>query len=480
MISGAFLPPPTARADDGRQMPNVLVIAIDDLNDWVNCMDAYPGTVHTPNLDALAQRGRLFTNAHVSQARCGPSRNAILLGQQPWNTGLYENGHPWYANYPDAITIPRFFRKHGYTVVGAGKIFHQGPAYNHPDCWDEYPRFDMSYRWLPEGAPINQIDRDEHRIYPTMDWGALEYPNEVMHDQRTVDWIVEFLKRDHDKPFFAAAGIILPHIPWYAPPEFFDLYPLEDVVLPAMPEDDLDDLPAFARRSIGSTADFRTIRDLGKHKEAVQAYLACISYVDHLIGQMVSALNESSYADNTIVVVFSDHGFHLGEKERWHKFTLWERSTRVPLIITAPSIVDPGVPTNQAVGLIDLYPTLSQLAGLPAPNDLDGESLVPLLKDPAAKRETPVLSINRPRDFSVRNERWRYIRYREGSEELYDHSRDPNEWTNLASDPEYTEIKTSLEKWIPETSAAAAPVQHLTHAFDLESRTWTPKEETNP
>src|SRR5688572_25842230 len=231
--------------------PNVLMICIDDMNDWVNCLKSYRGTVHTPNIDRLASRGRLFANAHTAFPMCGPSRNAILLGMNPWRTGMYYNGHPWKPNLPDAVPLPAHFKASGYHVGGAGKIFHQGPAYNVPELWTEYENFDRGYKWLPESGPLNGIDRTKHKLYASMDWGALEEPHPVMYDHLTVKWTIEQLNRIHDRPFFVTAGIILPHIPWYAPQRFFDMYPLEDVQRPLAPEDDLNDVPAAARQGKG-------------------------------------------------------------------------------------------------------------------------------------------------------------------------------------------------------------------------------------
>jgi arylsulfatase A-like enzyme len=248
--------------------PNVLMICTDDMNDWVNCLRSYRGTVHTPNIDRLAARGRLFTNAHTAFPMCGPSRNAILLGMNPWRTGMYYNGHPWKPNVPDAVPMQSHFKANGYYVAGAGKIFHQGAAYNVPELWDQYLDFDRSYQWVPESGPVSDIDRSKHKLYVTMDWGAVEETDPVMHDQRTVKWTVEQLGRAHDRPFFITAGIILPHIPWYAPQRFFDLYPLESVQLPIAPADDLDDVPAVARRK---QPDLAAIDAAGKRREAVRA-----------------------------------------------------------------------------------------------------------------------------------------------------------------------------------------------------------------
>ena len=468
----AALPAPAA---DQPTRPNVLMISVDDMNDWVNSLRSYRGVVHTPNIDRLAARGRLFSNAHCASPMCGPSRNAVLSGLNPATTGLYDNSSPLYYNYPNLVSLPRHLHDNGYHVAGVGKVFHQNAGMNDPTAWDEYPNFDYryDYAWLPPHAPVNGIDRKQHKLYPTMDWGPLEEGSRAMHDGPAVDWSIGFLRRKHDKPFFLATGIILPHIPWFAPKKFFDLYPLDSVKLPPEKADDLDDVPAeVARRT---PLDLATMRELGKLPEAIQAYLACISYVDDLVGRLVDALDKSAYRDNTIVILWSDHGFHFGEKNWFHKFTLWERSTRVPFVIAGPGVDRPGVPTARPVSLLDIYPTLIDLCRLPAKPELEGVSVAPLLKDPAYARREPALIGFRPGDFSVRTERWRYIRYKAGGEELYDHENDPNEWTNLAGDPQYRQLKEELAAWIPAKVTPPAPISTGTHTYDAMAREWKPK-----
>lgn len=457
-----------AQEADSSRRPNVLMICIDDLNDFVNCMNSYPGKVHTPNIDRLAARGRLFTNAHCTASMCGPSRNSILSGKYPWTTGLYSNRDVFLKHLQPSEAMPAHFKAAGYYVAGAGKIFHQGARYNSRELWNEYHRFDTEYVWIPEGHPINGLDRKKYKMYPTMDWGPLEPPNIAMYDDETTRYAAEFLGRKHEQPFFLAAGIVLPHIPWYAPRKFFDMYPLEDVALPPVKQNDLDDVPKAATRHIGLwRQDLPAIDKAGKRVEAVRAYLACISYVDFLVGEMLDTLDAGPNANNTIVVLWSDHGWHLGEKDWWHKFTLWERSTRVPLVIAGPEVNQPGAACSRPASLVDIYPTLIEMCGIPPRNDLDGISLVPQLKNPKAERDHPALTTYMRGDHAVRNERWRYIRYYNGEEELYDHETDPNEWTNLAGDSQYDAIKGELAAWIPQvdkvdaggnpTAAKAAP-----------------------
>lgn len=473
-ILGLITAAPISFASPEPARPNVLMISIDDLNDWVNCLHSYGGKVYTPNIDRLAARGRLFTNAHSVVSRCGPSRNATFSGLNPWTTGCYDNGTPMYYNHPDFATLPRYLRDNGYHTAGVGKLFHQTMGFNDPTAWDEYPNYDHHYgsAWLPARAPLNGLDHEKHHLGPSLDWGPLEEGSSVTYDRQTVDRSVEFLRRLHDGPFFLAAGVFLPHIPLYAPQKYFDLYPLESIVMPPVKSDDMDDIPAVANRM---TREMASILKLNKLRDEIQAYLACITYVDAQIGRLLDALEASAYHDNTVIVLWSDHGYHFGEKNQMHKFTLWERATRVPLIIAGPGVKQAGVTTTRPVSLLDLYPTLIDLCDLPAKPELDGVSLLPLLKDPASPRMDPALMSARPGDFAVRTERWRYIRYRAGEEELYDHESDPNEWTNLAADPRHRALKADLAKWIPATLAPPGRIRSQTHSYNSVSRRWIPK-----
>jgi arylsulfatase A-like enzyme len=472
LLMAIVSPSSSASADPAR--PNVLMISVDDMNDWVNVLGSYRGTVHTPNIDRLAARGRLFTNAHCPSPMCGPSRNAILSGLNPATTGLYDNATPLYYNHPEIVPLPRHMKDNGYHVAGIGKNFHQNAGMNDPTAWDEYPNYDYRYEyaWLPPHAPLGGVDRTRHKLYVTLDWGPLEEGSRVMHDAPAVDWSIAFLRRTHDKPFFLATGIIMPHLPWYAPQRFFDLYPLDSVQLPPEKPDDLDDVPAVARRT---SPDLATLQETGKLREVIQAYLACISYADDLLGRLIDTLDQSAYRDNTVVIFWSDHGYHWGEKDWLQKFTLWERSTRVPFVIAGPGVVQPGTPCGRAVSLLDVYPTVIDLCGLPGKPELEGVSLQRLLADPAAPRGEPVLTGFRPGDFTVRTDRWRYIRYGAGGEELYDHENDSHEWNNLAMDPQHAALKAELSEWIPETFAEPAPISARTHAYDALERAWKPK-----
>jgi arylsulfatase A-like enzyme len=448
--------------------PNVLMIVVDDMNDWVGCLGGHPD-VKTPNIDRLALRGMLFTNAHVAAPVCNPSRVATLTGRNPGSTGIYNNGVVWHEALRDVPSIPQHFKTNGYHVVGGGKVNHHMPGFNRPSDWHDYfaQRFDSHYqdrlargldvrnfRW-PEGFPLNQLEAVKRFSTPPknaneFDWGALDKADNEMADGQLVMWVEEFLAQPAKEPFFLAAGIYRPHLPFYAPRQYFDMYPQDTLSLPPIKADDCDDLPKGGKEMAADRrGDYDLVMQAGKYRELLQAYLANITFADVLVGRLLDALDTSPHAKNTIVVLWSDHGWHLGEKQHLHKFTLWERSTHVPFIIAAPGITSQNAHTARPVGLIDLFPTLIELCSLPLVDKLDGQSLVPLLKKPTLDWEKPVLTTHGQGNHSLRSERWRYIRYADGGQELYDHTVDPNEWNNLADEPGYSDVIAGLAQWLP-------------------------------
>ena len=469
--------------DASHTTPNVLFLAVDDMKDWVGCLGGYEGRVLTPNIDRLAKGGTLFRNAHCPSPKCAPSRAAILTGLRPSTTGLYDNGHWLLPNYPEAVTLPAYFRDAGYEVAGAGKIFHHTAGNHPPNQWDDFhpirfrndPWFRGSkknYPWSssgpnPKGFPFSQVVGLGHEN----DWGSLDIEAAEYDDARSTKYATDFLRAEHDQPFFLACGLFRPHLPWYVPKEYFELYPLDEIQLPPTRPDDLDDLPEEALKlAKDRRSDWKAIKNQQKWKFAIQAYLASISYADRQLGVVLSALAASPYAANTIVVLWSDHGWHLGSKGHWHKSTLWEEATRVPLIIDAPGL-DPGV-CDAPVSLISLFPTLLDLCGQPIPEKLDGPTLVPLLKDSKARWTEPAVIEFRRGNAAVRDARYRYIRYSDGGEELYDHATDPAEWHNLVDRPEMQTIKQRLSKWLPAKWADAAATKSQ-FDFDPEKFQWT-------
>lgn len=457
--------------------PNVLLISVDDMKDWVGYLGGYEGTVYTPNLDQLAAQGIAFTNAHTAATVCCPSRNAMMLGKRPSTTGLYNNGQWWKAALPNEVTMPQYFRQQGYYSAGAGKVFHHTPGNNPPCSWDEYQEqvfddpwnfaewtperyfLDYGYRGpivpFPEWKPLNGLF--PHKA--ESDWGPIPGKKEEEYgDVQAVNFTRDFLKRSHDQPFFLAVGTYRPHLPWHVPSSYFDKYPLDEIVLPEVKEDDLADVPTEGKQLARATSkEFQTIKEAGQWKQAIQAYLASITFADKQIGDILSALENSKYKDNTIIVLWSDHGWHLGSKEHWHKQTLWEEATRIPFIIKAPGVTQAGQFCDQPVDMVNVFPTLLNLCGLPPKDDLDGHDMTPLLRAPNASWEYPAMSEIKTGNVSVRTRHWRYTRYMDGTEELYDHSKDPGEWVNLAADTQYETIKAAHRQWIPQSFATPVP-----------------------
>jgi len=422
--------------------PNVLFIAVDDLNDWIQPLGGHPDA-RTPNLDRLAERGVLFTRAYCSAPACNPSRASLLSGVHPTTSGVYHNQSPWRRAMADLTTLPRWYRKHGYHVAGGGKIFH-GTS-NDPDAWDEYVR--QSRDPLPEDRPLNGIPQAAH-----FDWGPIDVPEESMGDRKIADWAARFLSEPREKPFFLAVGFYRPHLPWHVPREWFRDFAPESVKLPEVKEGDLDDVPA-AGKAFARRGDHRRVVERDQWRKAVASYLASMRFVDAMIGRVIDALDSGPHASRTIVVLWGDHGWHLGEKEHWRKFALWEEATRVPLMVVAPGVTKEKSRSARTVSLLDLYPTLVELCDLPRPEWLEGRSLVPLLSNPTSEWDRPVVTTHGLGNHAVRSERYRLIRYADGSEELYDHEKDPREWTNIASLPESKEIIEKLERFLPTKEA---------------------------
>jgi arylsulfatase A-like enzyme len=282
-----------------------------------------------------------------------------------------------------------------------------------------------------------------------------------MGDGKVANWAAEQLGSNLKKPFFLSIGFRKPHAPWHVPRKYFEMYTPDSITLPQTREDDLEDVPEIAVELASDFKRQQEIIDAGELGNTLQGYLASVSFVDPMIGRFLDALYSSPYAEDTIVVLWSDHGFHLGEKECWSKGTLWEESTRVPFIVSVPGLTEPGARCSRPVSLLDIYPTLIDLCGLTARDELEGTSIRPLLQDPDTPWERPAITTLRQDAHSVRSERWRYIRYQDGSEELYDHENDEHEWTNLASDPQYAPVKDELARWLPEVSAPDAPKRSL-------------------
>ena len=439
---------PRQRAKKGS--PNILFITVDDLNDWVGCLGGNPDA-QTPNLDRLAQQSVLFNNAHCQVALCNASRESMLTGMYASKTGIYGNKSkrtkPAYAT---AKHMPVWFGEHGYRTMCMGKIYHKD--HGKKSRWDEIgPKTE---RWGPRPPNGFQFtERFGKDAKASLAWAALDIEVGGMPDEKIAAWGIEKLKRDYDQPFFLALGFYKPHTPLTAPKRYFDQFDRASLKLPVVLENDLDDVPEIGRRWVLDRQKIIAEEAVKKYsptyrRELVHAYHACIALVDDCVGQVLDQLDKSPYADNTIVVLCSDHGWHLGEKNHWRKWMPWEESTRSLLIVRAPKASGNGSVSERTVGLIDIYPTLADLCELEPPSNLQGESFRSLLQNPEGSWKRPALTSTKAGNHTVRSERWRYIRYSDGSEELYDHDNDPNEWHNLADDPSMESIKKEHGEWI--------------------------------
>jgi len=439
---------PVRAQEQAAAKPNVLVIFVDDLNHWVGPLGRNKQAI-TPNIDRLAARGVTFTSAHAAAPACNPSRAALLSGLRPSTTGVYDNMVDWRPYIGRDKTLITLFRSNGYTTLGAGKIYHA--AYARNDEWDEYG----TEREKP-CALLNPTDGVGGIKFSPVDCG-----DDAIEDTSIADYGIDQLRRRHAKPFLLTIGFHKPHMPWNVPKKYFDMYPLDAIQLPPYREDDLRDIPSagvrMARGPGGNSPDRQSDHELmvksGRWKEAVQAYLAAISYVDGQIGRVLDALDASPFRANTIVVLLGDHGWNLGEKHHWRKFSLWEESTRTPLIWVAPGVTKPGMTSKRPVDFMTIYPTLADLAGLPLPAHVEGGSIRKLLADPAAAWDRSALTTHGAGNHAVRTEQWRYIRYSDGGEELYDETKDPFEWTNLAANPAHRSVKASLAERFPKVDA---------------------------
>ncbi|MDX2038339.1 MAG: sulfatase [Isosphaeraceae bacterium] len=434
-----------SRADEPKTRPNVLFIAVDDLNHWVGHLARNPQT-RTPNIDRLAKMGVTFTRSYCAAPVCNASRAALMSGSRPSTTGIYDNGQDWKPVIPKNRTLTSQFLAAGYEVLGAGKIYHANA--HRSGEWSDYLEGERQSITRHPSAKNDGVGGI--RFKPLTDDSRLA-------DESIVDYGIEQLGRTHDKPFFLAVGLHKPHMPWDVPKRFFDRFPLESIELPPTRPDDLADVPPGGIAMAKPKGDHAAMLESGRWKEAVQAYLATIAYCDEQIGRLLDAYERSPARDDTIIVFWGDHGWHLGEKSHWRKFALWEEAARMPYIWVVPGVTPKGGTCDRTVDLMSVYPTLCALAGLPRPSHVEGEEITPLLRDPKAPWDRPALTTFHLGNHAVRDERFRYIRYADGGEELYDHSADPYEWTNLANEPSYLETKRRLAGSLPSADHPELP-----------------------
>jgi arylsulfatase A-like enzyme len=437
-----------ATCADAASPPNILFVAIDDLNHWVGHLGRHP-QARTPHIDRLAASGVTFSRAYCAAPACSPSRAAVLSGLRPWTTGAYENPDDWKRGIDQALLLNSHLARAGYRVCGAGKIYHG--AADRGGHWDAY--FDGAGRTPLRHPSATDDGVGEIRFAP------LAGDDEEMPDHGVVDWCLARLAERDERPLFLACGLLKPHLPFSVPKKWFDRFPPESIQLPPWRPDDLDDVPAegvWMARPDGPHAD---ILASGRWKDAVRAYLATIAFCDHQVGRLLAGLDASGHADDTIVVLWSDHGWSLGEKSHWKKFALWEEPTRSVLIWRVPGVTPAGGVCSRTVDLLSIYPTLCSLAGFAPPPHLEGHDLAPLLRAPDAEWTTPAITTNGRGSHAVRSEGWRYIRYAWGGEELYDERADPLEHVNLASRPEYDAVCRDLARWLPTHEAPKLPAR---------------------
>ena len=434
----------------------------------------------TPHLDALAARGTSFVNAHCQAPLCNPSRASLLTGLRPTTTGVY-GLVPSFRTVPalaDRVTLPQHFAAHGYHTAGDGKIFHGGTRSGGRAGMADFVEHG-GHGGVGAKPPKKLTSPAVSGSHPLVDWG--EWPTDgddsKKGDATVADWACERIRRaPKDTPFFIATGFFLPHVPCYATRKWFEPFPDDDSVLPAILDTDRDDTPRFSWYLHWQLPEPRLarVREGGEWRNLVRSYLACTSFVDSQVGRLLAAVDEAGLTDDTIIVVWSDHGWHLGEKGITGKNSLWERATRVPLIFAGPG-VQPGQRCTRPAELLDIYPTLIEIAGLPARDDLEGLSLVPQLRDAAAARERPAITTHNAGNHGVRSERWRYIRYADGGEELYDMQSDPREWTNLAGRPEHASVIAEHRRWLPTREAPPVPdsaQRTLSYDAATDTATW--------
>lgn len=425
---------------------NVLFIAVDDLNNDLGC---YGNTfVKSPNFDRLAKMGVKFDRAYNQFPLCSPSRSSLLTGQRPDVTGIYELKTHFRETLPDIVTLPQLFKNNNYYTARVGKIFHYGvpgqigtDGLDDPISWNH--KINPKGRDKTEESAVKNLTPDRS-LGSAVAWHAAEGTDDEQTDGISANEAIKILEQKKDEPFFLAVGFYRPHTPYIAPKKYFDLYPVDKIPLPKEIDNDLNDIP--------DAALFTKLPHWGlsepERREALRANYATISFLDAQVGKLLDAVERLKLSDNTIIVIWSDHGYNVGQHGQWMKQSLFENSARVPLIISVPGFAK-GQSSGRTVELLDIYPTLAELAGLDPKQNLQGKSLVPLLKKPNATWDKPAYTQVRRKTImgrSVRTERFRYTEWDGGKAgiELYDHQKDSHEFTNLSEKQEFKKVVNEL------------------------------------
>jgi len=431
---------------------NVLFISVDDMNNDLGCF-GHP-LVKSPSIDRLAARGVRFDRAYCQFPLCSPSRSSLLTGLRPDSTRVFDLQYHFRQDWPDLVTLPQMFMRNGYYVARVGKMYHYGnPGDIGTNGLDD--RVSWLERFNPAGRDKTTLEIDIINYTPKRGLGSamafLADPTgtDPQHtDGKVTDQAIQLLEAHKDKPFFIAAGFYKPHTPWITPKQYFDLYPMDPIALPKISPQTPDDYPVLALASTRPWPYFGITPE--QARECKRAYYAAISFVDAQIGRLLDAVDRLGLRDSTIIVFWSDHGYHLGEHGLWFKQSCFEESARVPLIISVPGRKSAGQASTRPVELVDLYPTLAELAGLTPPKHLQGFSVRPLIDDPQAPWDHPAYTqVQRGTDpgHSVRTERWRYTEWAFGKkgQELYDHENDPQELHSLAGDAKYADVVAQMK-----------------------------------
>ena len=465
-----------------KQKPNILFIGIDDQNDWIGYMGGHP-MIKTPHIDTLAKRGTAFTNAHCQSPLCNSSRTSLMTGLRPTTTGIYGLA-PWFRDLPeykDYLSLPQYLKKHGgYKTMSTGKIYHGGYVYGKGQ-----QEFDvLGTKASGKPFPKKKLVTTPFGNHKLVDWGTFPHKDEDKGDYQVADWAIKELDKKPQGPFMLSVGFFLPHVPCYATQKWMDLYPDNDSILPKIDRNDRQDTPRFSWYMHWYLPEVRRkwLEESKQWRNLVRSYMACTSFVDAQIGRVMEALKRNGYDDNTIIVLWSDHGWHLGEKGITGKNSLWDDGTRVPLIFAGPGITPQQI-CGKPAELLDIYPTLNELLDLPKNEKLEGHSLVPQLKDANAAREFPAITTHNHDNHGVRTEEWRFIQYADGSQELYNMKKDPNEWTNVVSNPENAAVIKKLQSFLPKVNKMPARgSQHRILTYVDGKIVWEGKEvkETDP